>query len=64
LGEPGVNAAAIGVAVRDAIVTLSGHVTNFRERHAAEQVVMRIRGVKALANEIEVRFLADGGHTD
>jgi osmotically-inducible protein OsmY len=62
--EPGVNAAAIGVAVRDAIVTLSGHVANFRERRAAEQVVMRIRGVKALANEIEVKFLADGGHTD
>lgn len=62
--EPSVNAAAIGIAVRDAIVTLSGHVASFGEKRAAEQVVMRIRGVKALANEIEVKFLVDDEHTD
>lgn len=62
--EPGVEAAAIGVAVKDAIVTLSGYVASFGEKRTAEQVVMRIRGVKALANEIEVKFLADSGRTD
>jgi osmotically-inducible protein OsmY len=62
--EPSVDTAAIGVAVKDAIVTLSGHVASFGEKRAAEQVVMRIRGVRALVNEIEVKFLADSGRTD
>ena len=62
--EPNVDAAAIGIAVNNAVVTLSGHVANFAEKRAAEQVVMRIRGVRALANEIEVKFLADGERTD
>lgn len=62
--EPSVNAAAIGVAVKDAIVTLSGHVKTFAERHAAEQAVLRIRGVRALANELEVKLLADDKRTD
>jgi len=62
--DPSLEAAAIGVAVRDAIVTLSGHVPTFKEKRAAEKVVMRIRGVKALVNEIEVKFLADAGRSD
>jgi hypothetical protein len=62
--EPSVDAAAIGVAVNDAIVTLSGRVGSFKEKRAAEQVVMRIRGVKALAGEIEVKFLADNRRAD
>jgi len=35
--EPGVNAAAIGVAVKDAVVTLTGHVPSFAEKRTAEQ---------------------------
>jgi osmotically-inducible protein OsmY len=62
--EPSVNGAAIGVAVKDAIVTLSGHVTSFAEKRAAEQAVLRIHGVRALANELEVRFLAGSQKTD
>ena len=62
--EPSVNAAAIGVAVKDAIVILSGHVTSFAEKRAAEQAVMRIHGVKALANELEVKFPVDRRRTD
>jgi osmotically-inducible protein OsmY len=62
--EPSVNAAAIGVGVKDAIVTLSGHVTSFAEKRAAEHAVLRIHGVRALANELEVRFLAGSEETD
>jgi osmotically-inducible protein OsmY len=62
--EPSVNGAAIGVAVKDAIVTLSGHVTSFAEKRAAEQAVLHIHGVRALANELEVRFLAGSQRTD
>lgn len=62
--EPSVDAAAIGVGVKNAIVTISGHVTNFAEKHAAEKAVMRIHGVRALANELEVRLPADSGRAD
>ena len=62
--EPGVNAAAIGVAVKDAVVTLTGHVATFAEKRTAEQAVLRIHGVRALANELEVRFLAGSEQND
>jgi len=62
--EPGVNAAAIGVAVKDAVVTLTGHVPSFAEKRTAEQAVLRIHGVRALANELEGRFLATSEQTD
>ena len=53
--EPSVNAANIGVAVMDGVVTLSGHVPTYAEKLKAEEVVMGVRGVKAIAEEIEVR---------
>ena len=62
--ESSVNAASVGVTVNDAIVTLSGHVANYAEKRAAEKAVLRIRGVKALANEMEVKFPSDSRHTD
>ncbi len=62
--EPIVNAAPIGVGVKDAIVTLSGYVTTFAEKRAAEQAVLRIHGVRALANELEVKLPIDSGRTD
>lgn len=62
--EPSVDAAAIGVAVKDAIVTLSGHVNNFAAKRGAEQAVLRIRGVRALANELEVKLPTDSSRTD
>ena len=62
--EPSVNAAAIGVAVKDAIVTLSGHVSSYAEKRAAEQAVTRIHGVRALANELDVKFPSDNRRTD
>ncbi|MDJ0389512.1 BON domain-containing protein [Roseomonas sp. E05] len=54
--EPSVEAAHIGVAVRDGVVTLSGHVSSYSEKLAAEQAVGRVRGVRAVAQEIQVRL--------
>lgn len=54
--EPRVTASHIGVAAEDGVVTLSGHVLSYSERHAAEQAAKRVYGVKALANEIEVKL--------
>lgn len=54
--EPSVNAAHIGVAAEKGVVTLSGHVGSYAEKIAAERVVQRIKGVRAIAQEIEVRY--------
>ena len=48
------NAADIGVAVKDGVVTLSGCVRCFPEKWAAERAVKRVKGVKAMAEEIQV----------
>src|SRR3979490_2986062 len=45
----------IGVAVKDAIVTLMGWVDSYAKRWAAEEAAHRVRGVKAVANDIEIR---------
>jgi osmotically-inducible protein OsmY len=52
--EPGVNAAHIGVSARDAAVTLTGHVATFDERSLARRAAFRVRGVRSVADEIEV----------
>lgn len=57
--EPSVNAAHIGVAVDKGVVTLSGHVGSYAEKLAAERVVQRVKGVRAIAQEIEVRLPSD-----
>ena len=54
--EPGVNAAHIGVAANNGVVTLSGHVGNYTEKVAAEAAAKRVKGVRAIAQEIEVRY--------
>jgi osmotically-inducible protein OsmY len=54
----------IGVAVKDGIVTLTGHVDSFLKRWAAEEAAHRVRGVKAVANDIEVRLPATSERTD
>ena len=54
--EPSVNAAHIGVATENGVVTLTGHVGSYAEKIAAERVVQRIKGVRAIAQEIDVRY--------
>ena len=61
--EPALNATEIGVAVHNGIVTLSGHVTFYSEKLAAEKAAKRVKGVKAVAEDIEVK-LADGNLSD
>jgi osmotically-inducible protein OsmY len=54
--EPSVDAQDIGVAVSDGVVTLSGHVFSYAQKVAAQHAVQRIKGVRAIAQEIEVRY--------
>jgi osmotically-inducible protein OsmY len=54
--EPSIEAPNIGVAVENGVVTLTGHVQTLAQKVKAEEVVKRIRGVRAIAQEIEVRL--------
>jgi osmotically-inducible protein OsmY len=57
--EPRVNAAHIGVGVNAGVVTLTGFVPSYAEKAAAERAVWRVKGVKAIAEEIRVRLPED-----
>jgi hypothetical protein len=54
--QPNVNAANIGVTAKDGVVTLTGHVGSYAEKWAAERAAGRVFGVKAVAEELEVRY--------
>ena len=62
--EPSVTAAHIGVSAKSGIVTLTGRVESFAEKHAAEMVVLRVKGVRAVAQEIEVLVPSDRRRED
>ena len=54
--DPSVDASGIGVAARDGAVTLTGFVNTYPEKLAAERTAKRVHGVRAVANDIEVRL--------
>lgn len=62
--EPGLEAREIGVAANDGVVTLSGLVRSYADRFTAERVVKRLSGVKAMANDLEVRLPGDSHRSD
>ena len=62
--DPSVNEAHIGVTARSGVVTLTGHVGSYAEKHAAEQAAGRVSGVQAIADELEIRYLYAVGHGD
>jgi osmotically-inducible protein OsmY len=62
--EPSVNAADIGVSVDSSVVTLTGTVENYPQKWAAERAAERVKGVKAVADEIEVRLPGEWERTD
>lgn len=64
LWDPQIDASAIGVSVKDAVVTLSGTVESYIHKHAAGEIVTKIRGVRALANKIDVKLPADADRCD
>ncbi len=53
--EPSVKAAHIGVAANAGVVTLTGHVESYAEKHAAETAARQVKGVLAVAEEIRVQ---------
>ena len=62
--EPRVTPNEIGEVVKSGVVTLTGWVDSYTKRWAAEEAAHRVRGVKAVANDIEVRLPGSSERTD
>ncbi|MGA9888771.1 MAG: BON domain-containing protein [Candidatus Acidiferrales bacterium] len=62
--EPSVDAAEIGVSVKEGVVTLNGQVKSYWEKWSAERAVSRVAGVRAIVNELEVHLPSSSERTD
>lgn len=62
--EPRVDAAHIGVTARAGVVTLTGNVACFAQKQAAELAAGRVRGVRALAEDLIVRLPVESERSD
>lgn len=58
--DPSINASHVGVAVKNGVVTLTGHLDTYTEKYAIERAVGRVEGVKAIAVEVDVKL--EPGH--
>ncbi|MCV2371314.1 BON domain-containing protein [Roseateles oligotrophus] len=58
--DPSIKAAQVGVAVKDGVVVLTGHLDTYAERSAVQKAVQRVQGVHAIAMELDVKL--DPGH--
>lgn len=57
--DPKVDHSQIGVTAKGGVVTLSGFVSDYTQKMAAEKAARRVMGVSAIAEEIEVRYAGD-----
>jgi osmotically-inducible protein OsmY len=62
--EPSIDQSDIGVSADEGVVTLRGNVRSFSEKWLAEQVALRVYGVKGIANDLEVRIGRSAERTD
>lgn len=62
--EPLLNAAEIGVTVKDGVVTLTGSVDNYLKKSQAEDAAKNVAGVKAVVEKIEINYSSWGITSD
>ena len=62
--EPSLRNDDVGIAVRDGVVTLAGFVDSYADKWKAERVASRVKGVKAIANDLEVKLPSSSQRPD
>lgn len=62
--EPKIDAAQVGVTAKDGVVALTGHVDSYAQKASATAAAWRVRGVTAVAEEIDVRLPFEMQRTD
>jgi osmotically-inducible protein OsmY len=60
--DPELDASGIGVSAKNGVVTLTGYIDSYSGKLAAERAAKRVRGVRGVANDLEVRLKL--GRTD
>jgi osmotically-inducible protein OsmY len=54
--DPSIRHEDIATAVKDGVVTLAGIVDTYAQRYAAERAVERVKGVRAIVNDLTVKL--------
>lgn len=62
--DPTVDETDVGVLVNQGVVTLTGHLNSFAQKHAAERAVRRVAGVRGIAVEVDVKLSATHKRSD
>ena len=62
--DPQVDASGVGVTAKAGVVTLTGYIDTYAGKLAAERAVKRVRGVRGVANDIDVRLKLPRTDTD
>ncbi|HEK19604.1 BON domain-containing protein [Mucilaginibacter sp. 44-25] len=62
--EPLLNAGEIGVTAKDGVITLTGTVDNYLKKQQAENAAKSVAGVKAVAEDITIKFQSDYRKSD
>src|SRR6266852_1714051 len=62
--DPSIDDKSVAVKVDRGVVTLEGSVPHYSDRFTAEQIAKRVAGVRAIANDIEVKIPKPGERSD
>lgn len=62
--DPQIDSTSVGVAVKDGVVTVTGHLETFAAKHAVTKALRRVSGVKAIALELDVRLAPEHVRSD
>ena len=62
--EPSLRNDDVAIAVRDGVVTLAGFVDSYADKWRAERIASEVKGVKAIANELEVKIPSSSQRPD
>ncbi len=62
--DPSIDASAVGVAVKDGVVTLTGSIANYWQKKEVERVVKHVIGVKAVAEDLTIKLPGTAARSD
>jgi osmotically-inducible protein OsmY len=62
--DPSIDDSTIGVVVHEGVVTLTGEVGHYGGKWTAEDITKRVKGVRAIANEIQIKIHRAGTRSD
>ena len=62
--DPAINASGLGVEVQDGVVTLTGQLDGFSQKHALERALQRVEDVRCIALALDVHLSAEHRRSD